>query len=167
MVVCLVPQEHVQRQSDGFIVILNGIVEVVSLVPQGNVQRQSDEHSVDFPVPQNREEIDDVLFLVLRKHVQQQPDELFVDILFPQVWEEIVGMVRWVPQERGQRIIEHFVDMPVPQFSQRTVEQVPVRQILEEAVEVVHFGLPEARATAGCGVCITDDRGSGGPDRTS
>ena len=46
-------------------------------------------------------------------------------------------MERLVPQERGKRIVVNFVDMPVPQLVQRTVEQVPVRQILEEAVVVM------------------------------
>ena len=46
-------------------------------------------------------------------------------------------MVKLVQQERGKRIVVDFVDVPSPQLVQRTVEQMPVRQILEEAVEVM------------------------------
>ena len=60
-----------------------------------------------------------------------------VDILVSQGLEAIAGMVRLVPQERGKRIVVDFVGKPVPQLVQRTVEQVPVRQILEEAVVVM------------------------------
>ena len=73
--------------------------------------------------------------MVFWSHVNMCNDS--VDILVSQGLEEIAGMVRLVPQERGKRIVVDFVDMPVPQLVQRTVEQVSVRQNLEEAVEVM------------------------------
>ena len=85
-----------------------------------------------FQFLQIREEIDEVVFW---SHVNMCNDS--VDILVSQGLEEIAGMVRLVPQERGKRIVVDFVDMPVPQLVQRTVEQMPVRQMLEEAVDVM------------------------------
>ena len=58
--------------------------------------------------------------------------------------EEVVGIVKLLPQERVQWIVEHTADMPVSQLVQRTVRQVPVRQILEEAVEVMKL-VPQER----------------------
>ena len=53
-------------------------------------------------------------------------------------------MVRLFPQERGQRIIQHFVVASSLQMVERTVEQVPMRQILEQAVEVMNLA-PQRR----------------------
>ena len=60
---------------------------------------------IDSPVPQNLEEIDEVVKFVPDKHVQLQTHELFVDIPISQVLVEIAGMVRLVSQERRQRVV--------------------------------------------------------------
>ena len=46
---------------------LNEIIELVSLAPQEHVQRQTKEFSVDSPVPQILEEIDEVVNFVPHK----------------------------------------------------------------------------------------------------
>ena len=49
------------------------------------------------------------------KHMQRRTDELFVDIPISQDLEESAGVLRLFSQERVQRVVEHVVDVPVPQ----------------------------------------------------
>ena len=100
--------------------------EVIQAIPEERVSEKIVEQSVDACVPQMRREIVEVIQPVLVERIISRVADHMVDIPVPPVKKEIVAVVqeeeRTAPRER------------VPQ---QTVEQVPVPQILEEAVEVV------------------------------
>ena len=141
-------------------------VELVSLVPQGRVPQRITEQPVEVPVsqitdatealqvqvhaisteiqtsllPQLQQEIANVAQLISHERTQERVAEQPVDVAASPVMEEFVAVVH---QERGQeRIAVQRVDIPVAAvvqevaFVQRTVEHVPVPQVLEEIVEV-------------------------------
>ena len=80
---------------------------MVSLVPQEHVQRQTDERFIVHNLVSLEDIVEEVV-LVPRQHGQRRTVEFSEDVTFSQVLEGTVGMVELVPQEIADASVPPF-----------------------------------------------------------
>ena len=76
--------------------------------------------SLMVPVPQNQQEVAEVIQIIPSKCTTERILEQAVDALVPQIQEQIVEVMKIIPQERArQRSEEQIVDVPVTQVVEK------------------------------------------------
>ena len=122
--------------------VMEETVEAVKHVPQEHVQSNTVDQIVAVPVPRIREETGQVIQRIPQDRISDRSGEQVIDIFIRHIQEKLVGMIHLILQERisersgaelalriqeellqtYERIVETFMEVPVPQIQERSVE---------------------------------------------
>ena len=100
---------------------------------------------IDVPVPQNQEEVDEVIQTVPSKCISEQLLEHIVDVIMPQIQGQIVEVVKIFLERVQQRFVEQIADAHAPSVrdtsyrDERTSKATEKKENLEADVANMKF----------------------------